>query len=117
MKWALLIGAIIEILGSFVVYFSADLMFITDTQTMVYRLYGLTMFVLGLLNVFIFKAKIDNKSFKQMYLTMMGFHAALSIMCHNAPDAQFPLYREASIAHGLLFALFIFFYMKDIKPE
>jgi len=117
MRWALLIGAIVEIIGSLVVYFAADLIFTIDIQTLVYRFYGLTLFIVGLINIFLYKAEIDPKTFKQVYLTMMGFHAALSIMCHSAPSVQFPFYREASISHGIIFAIFLFFYMKDIKAD
>ena len=114
MKHALLISGIIEIIGSLVLYFIPEQLFsINEGFHIITKLYGLTMFVVGLLNILAFSSYQKTKFFKQIFLTMMGFHAALAMLSYSASPIQFPLYNYGSIVHGLLFGLFLLGYLKD----
>lgn len=114
MKLALLISGIIEIIGAIVLYISPTLIFsIEDPHHVLFKFYALTMMVVGLLNVFAFTSYQKTRFFKQIFLTMMGFHGALAMLSYGAADTQFPLSLYGSITHGVLFGIFLIGYLKE----
>lgn len=114
MKWALLISGVIELIGAIILYFSPLLIFsIQEASHVLFKFYAMTMAVVGLLNVFAALSFQKSKFFKQVFLTMMGFHGALAMLCYGSPDSQFPLSLYGSITHGVLFALFLIGYLKE----
>ena len=112
MKLSLLISGIIETIGALIVFFAPHYIYSSEFH-IAFKLYGLTMFILGLINLFAYFSFQNNKFFKQIFLSMMGFHGALAMMCYSAPDLQFPLHIQGAICHGVIFAIFVFGYMKD----
>jgi len=116
MKNAFLISGIVEILGALVFYFYPDLMFEIDL-TGVHKLYGLAAFVIGLINVFCFQHFEHNPFFKKVFLLLMGFHAALAMLCYGMPISILSLKIEATLTHLLCFVVFFITYMKDLGIE
>jgi len=114
MKWALLISGIVELVGAIVLYFSPSLIFVIQEDIHVlFKFYAITMAVVGILNVFAYLSFQKTKFFKQVFLTMMGFHGALAMLSYGSPDAQFPLSLYGSITHGFVFVLFFIGYLKE----
>jgi len=114
MKWALLISGIVEIIGALTLYMTPELIFsLQEGQHIISKFYGLTMLIVGLLNVFAYASFESTPFFKRIFLAMMGFHGALAMMCYSAPSIQFPYHTQATVTHGILFCLFVLGYLKD----
>jgi len=114
MKWSLLISGIIEVIGGLIVFFAPYFIYeFEGLYHIAFKLYGFTMFILGIINVFAYFAYQVNKFFKQIFLSMMGFHGALAMLCYSAPEFQFPLHIQGAITHGVIFSIFLTAYLKE----
>jgi len=114
MKWALFISGIIELLGGLILYFQPELIFsFTENIHFSVKLYALTIIILGILNLIAWRSFDMSMFFRQFFITMMGFHAAVAFMSYAAPLSQFPLQLTATICHVGVFIIFLVTYMKD----
>ncbi len=116
MKYAFLFSGIIELLGAVVIYFYPEWMFEVDV-TGVSKLYGMAVFALGLVNVFAYQDYHKNAFIKKIFLLMMGYHAALSMICFGMHSAIISLKMGAMLTHLLCFVVFFITYMKDLGPD
>jgi hypothetical protein len=116
MKYAFLFSGIVELLGALFLYFYPELIFEVET-TGVSKLYGMAVFALGLVNVFAFQHYGQNAFFKKFFLLMMGYHAALAMICFGIPTSILSLKIAAMLTHLLCFVVFFITYMKDLGPE
>lgn len=113
MKYAFLVSGIVEIIGGFVFYFYPELMFNIDL-TGVHKLYGLAALTIGSMCIFCFQHFEQNRLFKKMFLLVMGFHAALAMLCFGMPLSILSLKIEATLTHLLCFVVFFITYMKEV---
>ena len=116
MKYAFLFSGVVELLGAIVLYFYPEIMFEIDV-TGVSKLYGLAVFALGLVNIFAFQHYEQNAFYKKVFLLMMGFHAALAMICFGMPKSILSLKTGAMLTHLLSFVVFFITYMKDLGPD
>lgn len=115
MKFAFLLSAVIEICGGLIMYLKPSLMF--DTDFIVYaKLYATAAVVLGFVNMFAFLHYEKNVFFKKLFLSMFGFHGALSFICFGMPVSSMNMRLEATLLHLACFVVFFITYMKNIEP-
>ena len=117
-KWALLVSGIVEVSGAIILYFNPHLIFQSDIPIqMIYKMYGITMFIVGLLCLITVRHYADNTMTGHIFLLIMFFHAALSMMTYTADNTEIIQPIQASITHGILFVMFLFAYLSDVKKE
>ena len=116
MKYAFLLSGIIEIVGGIICYVKPDFIAPID-GSVIFRLYAINALVLGLLNIFLYVHYEENKFFKNCFLAMMFFHAAISVIVYSAAPTSITFQLPATLAHLALFVIFFLSYMKDLKPD
>jgi len=117
-KWLFLLSGILEIIGSFIVYFKPNSIFeLLTINSIESKLYGITMFCFGILGLLCFKHYKDSDFLRHLYVLHLFFHAVITTMTYSTPEAAFSFARSASLTHGALFLLFLIGYLKDIKPD
>ena len=116
MKCALLISGIVELLGAIVLFLRPDLIFGADFVGLS-KVYGLAAFSLGLINIFAFQHFEDTPFFKKLFLLMMGFHAALALICYGMSTNLITFKLPATITHLACFVVFFITYMRNVKPD
>ncbi|MDA8693122.1 hypothetical protein N9L92_03600 [Saprospiraceae bacterium] len=117
-KWALLISGIVEVSGAIILYFNPNLIFQSDIPIfLIYKLYALTLFVVGLISLLTARHYREDDYSRHIFLCMMFLHAAVSMMTYTANYDELVQPLQASITHGILFILFVFAYLSDIKKD
>ena len=117
-KWALLISGIVEVSTAIIIYFNPNLVFQSDIPIIfIYKLYALTIFVVGLVSILTARNYSEDAITRQIFLCMMFFHAALTMMTYTANSYELMQPLQASITHGIIFVLFIYAYLTDIKKD
>lgn len=115
-KWALLVSGIVEVSGAIIIYFNPDMIFQSDIPIqMIYRLYAVTMLILGLICLLTARHYSDNDLISHIFLTVMFFHAVITTMLYTADNSELIAPLQASITHGILFVMFLFAYLSDVK--
>jgi len=75
------------------------------------------MFSLGIIGLLCFKHYKESDFIRHLFVLHLFFHASITIMTYNTPEASFFFAKQASITHGGLFILFVMAYLQDIKPD
>jgi len=116
MKLALLISGIVELIGGAICYLYSDLIF-TGGQPLLYRLYGLSALVIGILCILMFRFYTDSKFFRLSYMTMLFFQGALAMIIYSSNSEIINHNLGGILTHLFLFVLLLLGYLKDIKPD
>ena len=117
-KWALLVSGIVEVTGAIIIYFNPNLVFQSDIPViLIYKLYALAVFVIGLICLLAARHYREDDYTRHIFLCIMFLHAALSIMTYTADNYELVRPLQASITHGILFVLFVYAYLTDIKKD
>ncbi len=116
MKIALLISGIIEILGGMICYFNPELLF-SNGNPMLYRMYGLSAAVIGMLTVLLYRFYAESKLHRLSFMTLMFFHGALSMIMYSSSPEFIDYKLGGTLTHLLLFVIFMMGYLKDLKPD
>jgi uncharacterized membrane protein HdeD (DUF308 family) len=117
-KWALLISGIVEVSGAIIIYFNPNLVFQSDIPVvLIYKLYAITVFIVGLISLLTAKHYREDDLTRHIFLCMMFLHAVLTIMTYTANNYELVQPLQACITHGILFLLFVFAYLSDIKKD
>jgi len=114
MKWAFLISGIIEIIGGIICYLYPQ--FIFTNNHMLTDIFGISAITIGVINILAHRFHDSTRFFTLLTVCMMFMHGALAMVCYRANPIEFPTYLGATITHLSLFIIFLFFYLKDIKP-
>ena len=112
MKWAFLISGIVELLAGIMTYQNPSLLFIDIEST--FRFYGLSISVLGIINLLCFKYFEEQGLCRSIYMSMMFFHAVVAVLSYRASGLIYPT--EALATHLGLFGFLVLMYMRDLKP-
>jgi len=117
MKYAFLVSAVIEVLGGVVLYFRPELVF-SGIEPLVMRIYGIAAFVIGMVCFQMYRnGQQGTLIYKNIFLTMMFFHAALSFVCYSARPEVLPLKLHACLLHLAVFVFFAVSYLKELQPD
>lgn len=115
-KWALLVSGIVEVTGAIIIYFNPEMIFQDDIPIqMIYRLYAITMLIVGLICLLTARHYLDNQLTSHIFLTIMFFHAVITTMLYTADNSEVIQPTQSSITHGILFIMFLFAYLSDVK--
>lgn len=115
-KWALLVSGIVEVTGAIIIYFNPEMIFQDDIPIqMIYRLYAITMLIVGLICLLTARHYLDNQLTSHIFLTIMFFHAVITTMLYTADNSEVIQPTQCSITHGILLIMFIFAYLSDVK--
>lgn len=115
-KWLFLVCGAIEFTGALLIYFNSEQLYNNISANMVEsRLYAITMLSLSIVCFICFHHfSKQQKVFDHIYLVLMFFNAAVSIMTYNTPLAEFELAKQATWTHGALFILLVIGYLNDV---
>ena len=116
MKIALLISGIIELLGGIVCYLHPELLF-SQGNPMLYRMYGLSASVIGIITILLFRFYAENKLHRLSYITLMFFHGALAMIIYSSSPEFINYKLGGTLTHLLLFVIFLMGYLQDLKPD
>ncbi|MBT8232071.1 MAG: hypothetical protein HKO66_07875 [Saprospiraceae bacterium] len=116
MRIALLVSGILELIGGMIIYFKPDLIF-ANTYTPTAKFFGLAAFVIGMINIFSYQEFNESPVFKKIFLTMMGYHAAIAMICFGMSPKIMHYTLEATLTHLACFVLFFIMYMKAIPKS
>jgi len=118
MKYALLLSGIVELVGGIIVYFFPSLIFnISYNSVSVLNIYGLMASIIGIINIYGFLHFDENKFFRILFMCMMFFHGALSLILFRFSDKIITYALGATICHLSIFAFFVLSYLKAVKPD
>lgn len=115
MKWAFLLSGILEIIGGLLCYFYPEVIF--SQLHILTSIFGIAIVVLGIINIFCYRHYNENQFFRTVYISMMGYHAIVAMTCHGLHQGDWQYAKQAAYTHLVLFIIFIFFYLKDVKPD
>ena len=117
-KWAFLFSGIVEVIGAIIVYFKPNLIFHNELNVeIIYRLYAIALITIGMLCMLVVKNYAKNPLTDAIFLTIMFFHATITIMTYSADTNIMQQPIHASLTHGLLFLVFVIAYLNDVKPQ
>ena len=116
MKLALLISAIVEIIGGLVSYLYPDVIF-SQGNPLLYRIYGLSALTIGIFTFLLFKHFEETKFFRLAYMTLMFFQGALAMIIYSSSSEYIDYKLGANLTHLILFVLLLYGYLKDLKPD
>jgi hypothetical protein len=116
MKYALLLGSIIEFLGAYVMYFHPDLVFF-EPHLLLSRFYGLAALVLSFISFIAYKLYQEEKVIRTIYLIIMFFHGAIALVAYQDMSGQLIHRNETIVSHVIIFGIFVGAYLKDLKPD
>jgi len=115
MKYALLISAVVEILGGLVLYFAPHL--VIESGSYLTKIYSISALTIGLICLYSFIYYENNKLIKATYLVLMFFHAAIGMMTYGDRSDAINNPQAAVIVHIGVFVILLLGYLKDIKPD
>ncbi len=118
MKYALLISGLVELSGGIVLYLFPHLI-VNPIQSnlAIFKLYGLSAIIIGLINLFAYRHYEETRFFKILFLLMFFFHGAIAMICYGIAQDSFTKNSFAIVTHLILFGIFLFTYLKDLKPN
>ncbi len=117
MKWAILIGALVEMIGAIILYFNAQSIF-PESDSILPRMYAVAIAVLAFICFKLYQDnQFENPFQRQIYLGIMFFHAALSFICFSTSETEMPLKLYATISHLGMFIILLMAYLRDIKAD
>lgn len=116
MKYAFLISGLVELLGGLICEFYPSSIFLSFDRWMV-SIFGLSIMVLGIINLLAFKHYRPTKLMKGLFLSMLFYHGAVAMIIHRAPSDLLSQPLAAILLHLFLFLLFLLCYLGGIKPD
>lgn len=116
MKWAFLIGGIIELLGAVLLLLQPEWVFVGVFVSMG-RLYGSAVLFIGFIHLIGFLHFSEERIVRLLFIACMGYHAAVSFVCKGLSMEILREPSKASLTHLICFIIFFIFYMKENRGK
>lgn len=117
MKYILLINALVEILGGFILIFNPHFLLSNPSPELqgvvISKLYGITIFGFGIVSYLLYKNFEFTTLYKQILLLIIALHFAIGLYMYGVFQQSLTPHVGATITHIGLAVIFVLIYLKN----
>jgi hypothetical protein len=117
MKYILLVNALIEILGGFILIFNPQLLLSHANPELqgvvISKLYGIMIFSFGILTYLLFKSFSYTKMYKQIILLIICIHFAIGLYMYGVYQQALTPHPGAAATHIIVAVAMMLVYLKN----
>lgn len=117
MKYILLVNALIEILGGFILIFNPQLLLSHANPELqgvvISKLYGIVIFGFGILTYILYKSFSYIKMYKQIILLIICIHFAIGLYMYGVYQQALTPHPGAAVTHIILAVAMMLVYLKN----